>query len=243
MYKIRLTVLAFLVMALAACKKPTENIKIIVDTDIIKHTAMINVTDAQTGALAPSNATITVTGAQAANVYELSGKKNIVLNNGLVTIGLHPDAVPTAAAPITITVEISAPGYNKETKQITFNGNVKQQVVSIAISKVGNTAPVIVLPPLPVYNNTTLTFTGRCPSRADVQVRPSVYVFFKKSGTSEPFRYLGYIDKGTISTNLLALGQSYDFQIAFGGEAYTTTQKIDLASYDLTIDMPAACNF
>lgn len=242
MSKTKIIVIAFLVLALSACTKPTENIKLIVDTDIIKNTAMINVTDAQTGNSAPSNVNIAILGADAANVYELSGKKNITLTSGMVTIGLHPSIVPTADKPITVTAEITGSGYNKETKQIVFTAAQKQQVVNIAITKTGTTAPPIVLPPLPVYNSTSLNFVGRCPNRTDLEVRPSVYVYFKKIGQTDPFRLLGFIDKGNITTNLLALNETYDFQIVFGGSTYRTSQKIEQANYNLTIDMPEACN-
>jgi hypothetical protein len=242
MSKTKIIILAFVMLALSACKKPTENIKIIVDTDVIKNTAMINVTDAQTGNAAPSNVNIAVVGADAANIYELSGKKNITLANGMVTIGLHPSIVPTTDKPITISVEITGTGYNKETKQVVFTAAQKQQVVNIAITKTGATGPPVVLPPLPTYNNTNLTFVGRCPNRTDLEVRPSVYVYFKKSGSTAPFRLLGFIDKGSLQTNLLVLNETYEFQIVFGGSTYKTSQKIEQANYNLTIDMPEACN-
>lgn len=242
MYKTKITALAFVMIAMSACKNPTEDIKLIIDTDIIKNTALINVTDAQTGNAAPNGVAITILGADAVNVYELSGKKNIVLTNGMVTIGLHPDVVPTTDKPITVSAEISGAGYNKETKQITFTAAQKQQVVNIPITKTGNTAPPIVLPPLPVYNTTNLTFVGRCPNRNDLEVRPSVYVSFKKAGSSAPFQHLGFMDKGNITTNLLALNETYEFQIVFGGVSYKTSQKIEQTSYNLVIDMPEACN-
>ncbi|WP_316765514.1 hypothetical protein [Pedobacter frigiditerrae] len=231
------------ILTLSACKKPTENIKIILDTDVIKNTAMINVTDAQTGNSAPSNATITITGDQADDIYELSGEKDIKLNNGMVTIGLRPGVAPTIDKPISITVKINASGYNEQTKQITFTTAQKQQVVNIAITKTGTTAPPIVIPPPPVYNNTTLTFVGKCPNRTDLEIRPSVYVYFKKTGAAGAFQYLGYMEKGKITTNLLALNETYDFQIVYGGATYKTSQKIEQTSYNLTIDMPEACKF
>lgn len=230
-----------LILSFLACNNPTENIKLVIDTDIIKYTAMIQVTDAQTGSQAPSNASIAVVSSNTADVYEISGKKDIKLVQGMVTIGLHPNIVPTT--PITVTVEVAAPGYVTQRKNIIFNTEVKQQIVAIGISKVGNTAPPIVTPPPLTYQEVSLNFTGRCPNRADVEIRPSVYVSFRKNGSTEGFKYLGYMDKGNISTNLLALGETYNFQIVYGGESYTVTQKIEQTSYNLSIDMTAACNF
>jgi len=243
MYRIKLSVLALVLLMLSACKKPTENIQIVIDTDVIKYTAMINVTDGTNGNAAPSNAEITISGASAADIYELSGKKDIHLNAGMVTIGLHPNVVPKASEPIKITVEITASGYNKATKEVVFTADQKQQVVNISLIRIGSTTPPVVTPPPPVYNTTSLTFTGRCPSRPDIQVRPSVYVYFRKAGTSASFQYLDYMDKGNISTKLLALNETYEFQIVYGGETYKVSQKIEQTSYNLTIDMPAACKF
>lgn len=234
---------ALLVLCLLACKKPTENVKIVVDTDIIKYTAMINVTDAATGNPAPANASINISGAEAANIYEVSGKKDIHLTGGMVAIGLHPNLVPQTGKPIVITVAISAPGYNTATKQVNFAAETKQQVVNIPISQTGSTSPPVVVPPPPVYQDVSLVFTGRCPSKPDIQIRPSVYVYFKKTGSTTAYQYLGYMDKGNITTKLLALNETYDFQIAYGGKNYNVSQKIEQTSYNLTIDMADACNF
>ena len=239
----RTGILLLLIFTLYACQKPTENIKIVVDTDVIKHTAMINATDATTGNPAPKDATITISGTEAANVYELSGKKDIRLSSGMVTIGLSPNVQLVAGKPITVGVSIAASGYTRETKQVIFTAEQKQQVINIPLSKIGSTAPPIVLPPPPVYNTVSLTFTGKCPNRGDLEIRPSVYVYFKKTGTSLPFQYLGYVDKGKISTEFLALNETYDFQIAFNGETYKVSQKIEQSSYDLDIEMGSACNF
>ncbi|WP_316800771.1 hypothetical protein [Pedobacter frigidisoli] len=239
----RITPVVLMLLILSACKKPTENIKIVVDTDVIKYTAMINVTDASTGAPAPANTTITISGDQASNIYELSGKKDIRLTSGMVTIGLQPNVVPAENNPITISVGIASSGYNTASKQITFTTSQKQQVINIPITKTGSTTPPIVTPPPPVYNNTSLTFTGRCPSRTDIEIRPSVYIYFKKTGSVDAFQYLGYMDRGNITTNLLQLNETYDFQIVYGGDTYKVNQKIEQTSYNLTIDMPAACNF
>ncbi|WP_293308113.1 hypothetical protein [Pedobacter sp. UBA5917] len=235
--------LLLVMLTIAACKKPTENIKIVIDTDVIKYTALINVTDGQNGSAAPAGTTIAITGAAANDIYELSGKKDIKLSSGIVTIGLKPTVAPAVNEPITINAEINAPGYNKETRQVTFRTETKQQVVNIQLTRTGSTAPPIVTPPPPVFNNVSLTFTGRCPNRTDIEVRPSVYVYFKKSGSNAAFQYLGYMDKGNISTNLLQQGETYDFQIVYGAETYKVSQRIDQTSYNLTLDMPAACNF
>ena len=242
-YKLKSPLFMLVLLGLTACTKPTENIKIVLDTDIIKYTAMVNVTDGQTGNPAPSDAIITITGSNAADIYELSGKKEIRLAQGMVTIGLRPSLVPTADQPITITVEINAQGYIKTSKQVTFTATQKQQVIDLPLTKIGSTTPPVVQPPLPIFNTVALVFIGTCPNRSDLQIRPSVYVYFRKTGSNAAFQYLGYMDKGSLSTNLLALNETYDFQISYGGENYRVSQKVEQSSYNLTISMPNACQF
>lgn len=238
----KIKIFALLIFTAFSCKKPTENIKLVVDTDIIKYTAMINVRDGHSGSPV-TTATIAFSGEAAPNIYELSGKKDVKLVAGMVTIGLNPNVVPTDAKPLSVVVEINAPGYNKQTKQVTFTASQKQQVVEINITKVGSTTPPDIPAPQPIYNEVSMNFTGVCPDRTDFQVRPSVYIYFRKLGSGNPFQYLGYLDKGKITTKLLQLNETYEFQIVYGGNAYKVSQKIEAASYDLTMQMPGACNF
>ncbi|MCY1531029.1 hypothetical protein D9M68_662400 [compost metagenome] len=238
----KIKIFALLIFTAFSCKKPTENIKLVVDTDIIKYTAMINVRDAHSGEAA-TTATIAFSGEAAPSIYELSGKKDVRLVAGMVTIGLNPNVEPTAGKPLTVTVEINAPGYNKQTTQVTFTAAQKQQVVDINITKVGSSTPPVIPAPQPIYNEVTMNFTGICPDRTDFQVRPSLYIYFRKLGSGTPFQYLGYLDKGKITTKLLQLNETYEFQIVYGGNAYKVSQKIEAANYDLTIQMPGACNF
>lgn len=236
--------LAAITLILSACKNPTENIKLVIDTDILKYTALIYVTDGTNGGPAPADAAIQITGNNVGDIYDLSGKKNIKLAAGAVTIGLRPNLIPEESNPIKINVEISAAGYRKELKEVIFNTDQKQQTVQISLSKNGSTSPPVVLPPPVTHNDAVnLNFTGRCPNRSDLEIRPSVYVFFRESGSTSGFQYLGYMEKGNISTRYLLIGKTYDFQIVFDGEAYQVSQKIEQLNYNLSIDMTAACNF
>ncbi len=232
----------FCILIIAACKNPTEDLKVVIDTDIIKYTALIHVTDASNGGPAPANASISISGPAASDIYEVSGKKEIRLSAGIVTIGLGPGRVPDRDNPANITVEITAPGYNKVVKPVSFTATNEQQIVNIGLIKTGSTTPPVVVPPPPVYNSVTLNFKGKCSNRSDIEIRPSIYVFFRKAGTNSAFQYLGYMNKGNITTKYLALGETYEFQIAFGGENYEVTQKIEMPNYSLTIDMGSACD-
>jgi hypothetical protein len=239
---IKYILFTLLLLSVFSCKKPTDNVKLVVDTDILKYTAFVRVTDAANGTI-PANAKITISGSAADNIYELSGKKSFNLVQGVVTIGLGPALTPTAANPVSCTATITAPGYNTTVRTITFMADKSQQVVNIQVAKVGSTTPPIVIPEPTVYPTAVaLTFTGTCASRRDFEIRPSVYVLFRETGSTLPYQYLGYLDKGVLTTMVLGVGKTYDFQTTFNGEDHSVTQKIEKASYSLTINMGNACS-
>lgn len=240
----KISILMLFIFLLSACNKPIENIQLMVDTDILKHTALVRVSDGSNGGAAPANATITVLGEAASDVYEISGKKDIKLVAGFVTIGLDPSVEIEGTEQVKVNVQISAPGFRTEVREVVFSNSAMQQIVRIPLTKVGSTAPPVVLPPPPVYDaDISINFTGKCANRGDVAIRPSVYVSFRESGVGAVYRYLGYMEKGNIVSNLVLMGKTYDFQIVFGGQAHEVTQKIEQLSYDLTINMGNACNF
>jgi hypothetical protein len=236
---------AFPVMVLLlafACKNPVEDVKIVVDTNIIKYSSLVHIID-DSGNI-PANITLTVTGAMADNVYEISGKKALTVKDGIISLGLHPSVNPTANNVVKFNVVINAPGYQQLTKEIQFVQDQFQQVVNLTLFKVGT--PVVdkpVVTPVPTTTKVALNFKGRCANNTNLEIRPSIYVFFKESGSSAPYQYLGYMDKGYIETFLLTTGKTYEFKITYSGENYTVTRKIEQTEYTEVINMSSSvCN-
>jgi hypothetical protein len=227
-----------------SCKKPTDDLKIVVDTDIIKYTALIHVTEAANSAISPRGATISISGADADDIYEVSGKKVFKLISGIITIGPGPAAVPTAGKPDSCIIEVKASGYNTITRHVIFNVDTLQQVINVGLVKTGaTTSPIVSVPqPTPVNDTVALKFTGVCVNKASVEIRPSIYVFYRQTGSGSSYQYLGFMDKGDLSTTALVKGKTYDFQITYGGTNYMVSQKIDELSYNLTLVM-ACTNF
>lgn len=232
-----------LALLLAACKKPTDNLKIVVDTDIIKYTAVIQVADAANLGVVPKNAVLTITGSVADDIYEISGKKNFKISNGFITIGPSPSAIPTMLKPDSCMVQIKAPGYVTVEYPLIFTADKKQQRLSILMEKAGaGVAPTS--PPVvpPVNDSVRLNFTGTCSSNNNVVIRPSMYVFYREKASGSIYQYLGYLDKGTMVVTALVKGKTYDFQVTYGGQNYSISQLIELPEYDLTINMGNACS-
>jgi hypothetical protein len=230
-------------MFFMSCKSPTNNIKVVVDANVIKYSAMIYVTDAADGATIPAGLTLTVSGANAGQVYELSGKKSFTFADGIIAIGPGPTLVPTMANPVEFMITIAAPGYKSITRQLQINAGEVQQVISISLAKTTSEEPggatVTTTPPNLNTAGTsavTLDFTGTCQNKSNFEFKPSNYIFYRISGTSAAYQYLGYMNKGIITTPLV-LDTTYDFKFVYNGQSYVVTQKVDATNYSETVDM------
>ncbi len=225
------------------CTKPTNNIKVVVDANVIKYSAMINVTDVANSSVVPAGLTINVSGQDADAIYEISGKKDFEFAGGIISLGPSPTRVPTESSPVKFTVTISAPGYTAITQDIQINANEIQQVVSVSLAKTStkSTGSVTITstPPNTQTSETsavTLNFTGTCSNKSDFEFKPSNYIFYKEHNSAEAYQYIGYMNKGAITVQL-QFGKTYDFKFAYGGQTYVVTQEINQADYTETVDL------
>lgn len=226
----------------AACAKPTEGIKIVVDTNVIKYTALVHITDAAGYGNVPAGLTLTVSGQDAGQIYELSGKKNFTVAGGIISLGPTPALVPTAERPVKFTITVSAPGYTTIIQPVQIDAGQTQQVISVSIAKTNALGGGVTITPVnpvvatPATSPVTLTFRGTCANKADFELHPSNYIFYRVHGSAAGYQYLGYMDKGQLTVPL-TLGTTYDFTMTYNGTGYSVTQKIETTSYAETIDM------
>lgn len=238
--------LGMLLLSAAACKNPTTGIKVTVDMNIIKYSALVRTTDITTGLVVPGT-TMTITGTNAASIYEISGKQVYTVADGNITLGLDPK-FNIAAGNATYTINVTAPGYKTTTYAATFVNGTLQQTINLSIAPTASTSTGgVYTPPTPVTTSThfVLDFNGYCANKTNLNVRPSLYLYFRDHNAAGPNPYvqLGYMDQGHIETNYLALGKTYDFQITYAGTSYLVTQEIDVTSYTLTFNMgDSICN-
>lgn len=240
--KIKAALAVMGILLFGACKNATEDIKIVVDMNIIKYSALVHITDANGNV--PQGITVAVSGTEADNIYEISGKKDYTVAGGIITLGLGPAVTLTDSSSVKTQLTISAPGYQQDKQTLDFVAGTKQQVINVTLAKVGQ--PVTSNPPTPPLSTgieTTFDFYGYCSTRSNLEIRPSLYLFFRESGSSQPYQYLGFMQDGHIVTDLLSTGKTYDFQINYGGKNYIVTQKIAGTYYSETFNLGSdVCN-
>lgn len=240
-------VMALLLLSVAACKNPAEDVKVVVDMNIMKYSALLHIGD--TNGATPQNISVAIGGASANDIYEISGKKVFTVKDGVITLGLSPSVTPGTTADVSYTVVISAPGYKVLTQPMSFKNGVLQQIIPVTLQKLSDenppvvSAPVVTPAPTPTSTKVTLDFTGFCANRTNLQIRPSLYVFYRLKGSGAAYVYLGYMTNGHLETNALTVGKNYDFQITYSGENYNVSGTVDKTSYQETFTMGSSvCN-
>jgi hypothetical protein len=114
-----------------SCKKitsPTDNLKLIVDYNVIKTTIDVHLYDVTTGQLIPNptkdKGLIIITGQDKSAVIDMMGiapeNKSIAIDRGVASMALHPKDAPSQSKMISFNIVAKMPGYLTTTKQVNL---------------------------------------------------------------------------------------------------------------------------
>jgi hypothetical protein len=133
------------------CKKitdPLENLKLIIDYNLIKTTVDFHIKDAATGQYlgseASNSALIIISGRDAQGIVDPIGAKlkdnSVKVNRGLASVGISPAPayVPSETKPVQFSIVVIAPGYLTSTKQISIT-QTGRNFVEVILVKLDNT--------------------------------------------------------------------------------------------------------
>jgi hypothetical protein len=124
-----------------SCDKVTQDLDLIVNADVIRYSVLVQVTE-PSGAL-PTNLSISVTGEDAAAIYDIAGNKNLIISNGIISLGVHPRNEPTETDPIRFNVKLSGPNHLATTIPVTIKKDQFNQIKSGTVLKL-SAAPATV---------------------------------------------------------------------------------------------------
>ncbi|TCC98991.1 hypothetical protein [Pedobacter psychroterrae] len=127
--------LGFIFLAsLSSCKKsPIDNVRIVIDPDVIKYSMLLEIRDAADNKIKPQDVTVSFSGQDAGHIYEAAGKKKFTVQEGVINIGLGPDRKPVTGSPAKFTVVVNANGYLPVTRDLEISDDKNSQVVSIKL--------------------------------------------------------------------------------------------------------------
>jgi len=115
------------------CTKPTKDFTFSVNPKPFDHTVTMSFYDAANPGKPPPNITITVTGQNANDVYEISGVKNYNVVDGILSLGLLYKANPTEGSPASFTVTATAPGYLSATIPVTIKYDQPIKLINVSM--------------------------------------------------------------------------------------------------------------
>jgi hypothetical protein len=118
-----------------SCRNPAYELDVLFDANIITYKATIILKDA-TGAVLPNDLNVTVSGPDAAAIYDFSGTKKIYAPGGVITVGVTPKMIPTASKTLNFNVLISGPGYDDKNIPVTIDVTQFNQIINVTMLKV-----------------------------------------------------------------------------------------------------------
>ncbi len=143
--------LPLFILTPSACKKitnPLDNLKLIIDYNLIKTTVDFHIKDATTGQYLGSDvsreALIIISGKDAQGVVDPVGgklKDNAVkVTRGLASIGISPAPAytPSATKPVEFSIVVMAPGYLTTTRQVSLT-QTGRHFIEISMVNLNNT--------------------------------------------------------------------------------------------------------
>ena len=158
-------VLILIGVTLYSCKKVTDDVQIIISSDVIKYSTLVTIYDARDNKITPANLKMSISGQDADMVYNFLGQKDFTVKEGQMNIGLHPHLIPTSTKPASFNLEISADGYLPVTQQVSIYPNEFFKTLKVSLINLTSPPAGIKI----VHKLVTLT-NGKVPAQSTVKI-------------------------------------------------------------------------
>ncbi|WP_069658197.1 hypothetical protein [Arcticibacter eurypsychrophilus] len=131
-----LSIITF-ISVFTACKNPTDDITLIITPNIFNYTTAIKVDDASGNAL-PTGLVVEITGPDAGAVYNTSGTRSFIVQEGYIYMGIDPHKDPTSGSPLEFNVKVSGDAILDVNIPFTITAGQRFQVKPIKILNINN---------------------------------------------------------------------------------------------------------
>ena len=154
------SLILFVAFIFNACRNPAYEMNVLFDANVIEYKATLILKDAN-GKVLPNNLNVAIGGADAKSIYDFSGTKQIFAPGGVITLGVTPKDVPTAAKALNFNVIITGQGYDDKNIPVTIALDQKNQIVNVTMLEVSKPSAVtsIATRTSPLVSGTTTTAT------------------------------------------------------------------------------------
>lgn len=115
-----------------SCRNPAYELNVLFDADVIQYKATLILKDAN-GKTLPNNIAVSISGTDAAAIYDFSGTKAIFAPAGVITLGVAPKQVPVSGKSVEFNVKITATGYETKNIPVSIAFNQFSQVINVTM--------------------------------------------------------------------------------------------------------------
>lgn len=106
----------------------------------------------------------------------------------------------------------------------------------------GGNSVINVAAPTGTNSITYFDITGQC-NNNNTQIRPTVNVYYRETGSGNTYELLGLVHHGNFATSNLAQGTSYDFMVTWNATVTKLkTKVVDSANYSRIVTVPSTEN-
>ncbi|MCL7988641.1 hypothetical protein M8998_11900 [Sphingobacterium sp. lm-10] len=113
MKKLATYIIALILLgAVGSCENPLKDFDLQISTEVIKNYATLRIVDPNGNTI--NGVAVALVSGDTEDIYNMNGFRDFRPTENLVTFGLDPKRMPTAAAPVRFRVSISASGYTTQ---------------------------------------------------------------------------------------------------------------------------------
>ncbi len=131
------------------------------------------------------------------------------------------------------------PSFNVDIKAYKANTtDLVGELTNVSLCSGSHTLNINLIQPV-VF---TLEVDGYCQDNPNTVIRPSFFIFYKKTGSSGRPQILGFVNKGSFTTTLLELNETYDFTVYYGGDQPLEfpNWNVNLTDYKFNFPFPTS---
>ncbi|PVH25595.1 hypothetical protein DC487_06535 [Sphingobacterium corticibacter] len=113
MKKLATYICALILISVAgSCENPLKDFDLLISTEVIRHSATLRIVDENGSTI--NGVSVALESGDTQDIYNMNGFRDFKPTENLVTFGLDPKRVASAAAPVRFMVAISASGYTTQ---------------------------------------------------------------------------------------------------------------------------------
>ncbi|MBK1441638.1 hypothetical protein JHJ32_16685 [Parapedobacter sp. ISTM3] len=141
-------------LCIQSCQHPLKDIRVVVSSAILEYTTVLQITDGQGNAV--NNVSVTLSGPDAEYIYNLEGRRQFQLRDGLLGLGVHPQHEPTEDNPVTFYVELSGEDYLTQVIPVIITSELRSSLNAVSVLRLSDAPPGVA-----VYRPTVSLVDGR----------------------------------------------------------------------------------